>query len=269
MANPTGKFWGAELYIAKVFPLDSAGAYLTTPNGVLYEGLQFEGSRVFEITPAEARAIDNYGDGRLRDTLYLPPNTATKAELRVGYDHQDINAALQGVTKFTEGEKTIVPMGTNKQGSEPTVALMVVQMGHDDLKNKRYRFYMIPRAQCIPLGAGSMNENATELRYQISMSPSTVNLWNETLALGTHGCTEMAYADGMSQDRPNIVMWEGDGVYDAIITLPTDKPATNVTKMTVRNLTTGAAVVAGITKDTTSVTFITPPTYPVAVIYEY
>lgn len=266
--NASGISWGVDLYRAVVFPLDTSGLFPTTPDALVYEGLQFEGSRVFEITPAEAREITNYGDGRVRDSIYLPPNTSVKGELRVGYDHQDINAALTGVTKVITGEKSWLPMSTDKQGTEPVVSILLMQQAKDDAKLKAWRYYIVPRAQCIPLPA-SFNENATEMRYQITFNPSTVRLWNEALTTGVHGCTEMAFEDGMAADRPNIVMFEGDGVYDDTFLLPTNKPATDILKMTVHNLTTGVAVTSGITKSTVDIVFAAPPTYPFAVFYEY
>jgi hypothetical protein len=251
-----------------VFPLSSAGLFATTPDAVVYEGLNFEGSRVFEITPAEMREIINYGDGRVRDSIYLPPNVSVKGELRVGYEHQDINAALTGVSQIVTGEKTSVPMSTDQQGTEPIVSLLLMQQAKDENKLKRWRYYIVPRAQAFPMPS-SFNESATEIRYQITFNPSSVRLWNEALTVGSHGCTELAYESGMAEGRPNIVMFEGDGVYDVVFSLPTDKQATDTAKMTVHNLTTGVAVTTGITKAVGSVTFDAAPTYPFAVFYEY
>ncbi len=266
--TPSGVSWGVDLYRAVVFPINASGEFLTTPDGSFYEGLQFEGSRVFEVTPAESRPIDNYGDGRLRDTIYLPPNTSTKGELRVGYEHQLINAALTGVEQFIVGEKAFIPMSTDQQGNEPIVALLLTQMAHNLSKLKNWRSYIVPRAQCIPMPS-SFNENATEMRYQITMNPSTVTMWNEALNVSDHGCTESAYSPVLSEGRLNVGMWEGDGVYDNVITLPPNKPATAIGKITLHNLTTGVAVTTGITKTTTTITFDAPPSYPVFVMYEY
>lgn len=268
MPTPSGISWGVDLYRAVVFPLNADGTFMTEADGSTYEGLQFEGSRAFDVTPAEAREIVNYGDGRVKDTIYLAPNTAHKAELRVGYEHMSINAALQGVSTFEVGEKVFLPYGTDQQGNEPVVALLLSQMAHDDAKLKKWRNWIIPRAQCLPLPS-SFGDAATEQRYQITMNPSTVTMWNLPLTIVDHGCTESALISAMSEGRMNIIMWEGDGVYDNEITLPVNKPATAVGKMTLHNLTTGAAVSAGITKTTTNVTFASPPNYPVLVLYEY
>ena len=268
MADTSGISWGVDLYRAVVFPLSSAGLFATTQDAVVYEGLQFEASRAFALTPAESREIINYGDGRVRDSIFLPPNTTVKGELRVGYEHQAINAALSGVTKNTDAEKTWIPMSTEQQGNEPIVSLLLMQQAKDDGKLKRWRYYIVPRAQAIPMPS-SFDENATEIRYQITFNPSSVRLWNETLVLGTHGCTELAFESGMSQDRPNIVMFEGDGVYDVLFNLPTNKPATSTSKMAVFNMTTGLEVTTGITKAVASVTFDVAPAYPFAVFYEY
>jgi len=268
MAEPSGISWGVEVYRAIVYPLNADGSMQQSNDAQPYEGLQFEGSRVFEITPAEPRAVDNYGDGRLRDTIYLPPNTANKGVLRVGYDHQPINAALTGVNNVTTGDMKWTPMGTDKQGTEPVVALLLMQMGRDENKLKRWRWYMIPRAQCIPLPS-SFNENGTEMTYQITMSPSTVTIWNQALTLEIHNCLEHAYADGVSEYRPHVVAFEGDGAYDVVFNLPTSKPAFSTSKMKVFNYLTGVEVTTGITKTTTSVTFDVAPDYPFTVVYEF
>lgn len=268
MSNTSGISWGVDLYRAVVFPLNTDGTFPITPDGSVYEGLQFEGARVFEITPAEMREVINYGDGRVRDSIYLPPNTSVKGVLRVGYEHQTINAVLTNVSQIVTGERTSIPMSTDQQGNEPVVSLLLMQQAKDDSKLKRWRYYIVPRAQCIPMPS-SFSEAATEIQYQITFNPSSVRLWNEALTVLTHGCTEAAFESGMAEGRPNIVMFEGDGVYDLVFNLPTDKPATSTTKMTVHNLTTGAAVTSGITKAVGSVTFDAAPAYPFAVFYEY
>lgn len=260
--------WGVDLYRSVVFPLNADGTFQIPEGTDAYEGLQFEGSRSFNITPAEVRPIDNYGDGRLRDTIYLPPNTSTRGELLVGYEHQELNAALLGVEQFTEGGRTLLPMSTDKQGTEPIVALFLMQMAHDISKLKNWRFYQAPRAQCIPYPS-SFNDTATEMRYQVTFSPSDVTFWNDELNEEDHGCTEAAYFSGLCEDRPNIVMFQGDGLYDVVFNLPTNKPAVSTTKINVYNLETGAEVTVGFTKTTTDLTFDSAPDYQFLVSYEY
>lgn len=258
--------WGVDLYRAVIFPLTGTGLFQPVDENV-YEGLQFEGSRVFEITPAESREVVNYGDGRVRDTIYLPPNTATKGELRVGYEHQDLNAALTSVKTFTIGEGTFIPMSTDQQGTEPVVSMLLMQQAKDVNKNKFWRSYLIPRAQCIPMPP-SFNENATEIRYQITMNPSTVLPWNTALTEADHGCLEMAYASANTEGRPNIVSFLADGIAVAFL-FPASKQALAAGKIAVYNGTTGVEITAGITKATTGVTFGVAPVIGTILVFKY
>ncbi len=256
MANTSGIQWGVGLRRAVVFPLNSDGTLKATSTTV-YEGLEFSGPRAFDITYPDARLITNPGNDRVRDQMYLPPTDPVKCELRTGFDDQAINAALMGVSQFTVGESTLVPFGTDKQGSEADIALLLYQQAHDDSKLTRWRYVMIPRARAIPMPAG-MNDNALETRYSVSISPSTKHIWNVALQAGTEGCTEMALADGMAEGKPAIVAWKADGTA-TVFSFPTDKQAISTAKINLFDASTGAEVTVGITKATSGITYGVAP----------
>ncbi len=256
MTSTSGIQWGVGLRSAVVFPLNSDGTLKATSTTV-YEGLEFSGPRAFDVTYPDARLITNPGNDRIRDQMYLPPTDPVKCELRTGFDDQAINAALMGVTQFTVGESTIVPYGTDQQGSEADIALLLFQQAHDDNKLTRWRYFMIPRARAIPMPPG-MNDNALETRYSVSISPSTKHIWNVALSALTEGCTEMALADGMAEGKPAIVAWKTDGTATDFL-LPTDKPAISTSKMNLFDASTGAEVTAGITKTVTKFTYSVAP----------
>lgn len=267
MANTSGISWGVDLYRAVVFPLDTDGSLLATDTTV-YEGLQFEGSRSWKITPAESRSVENYGDGRLRDTIYMAPNAADKGELLVGYEHQEVIAALTNVNKTAVGESSIVHMGTDQQGNEPMVALLLAQLAHDVNKNKIWRYNMVPRANVGKPKTADFDENATANTFPFSMSPSTKEIWGHTLSIADEKCTESAYAIGTSEGRPNIVAWVGDGNEDEFL-LPVAKPSIATAKIAIFNWATGVEYTAGITKSLTGVVFDYPPSGLLCCKYEY
>jgi len=256
MAATNKVLWGVEVYRAVVFPLSSTGA-IQAPSTAVYEGLEIKGPRVFELTPAEPRLITHPGSMRIQDTIYLPPNEADRAELRVGYAQQDIIAALSATKVVTVAESTMVARSTDQQGSEPDVSLFVTQLAKDSNKLTRWHTYVIPRARAIPMDS-PMNEAALEQRYSITMSPSTVHLWNHALTVTDEGCTEAAYMDVMTEGKFNFVAWLADGVEDEFL-FPTSKQAIDVAKIALFDLTTGVEVTAGITKATTGITYAAPP----------
>lgn len=258
--------WGVEVYRAVVFPLNTDGTLQATSTAV-YEGLEIKGPRVFELTPAEPRLIVNPGSGRVMDTIYLPPTEASRAELRVGYDSQAINAALGGTKVITVAESTMVARATDMQGSEPDVAMFVTQLAKDSNKLSRWHSYIIPRAKAIPMDS-PMNESALEVRYMITMNPSTVHLWNHTFSIADEGCLEAAYLDVMTEGKLNIVAWLADGVEDEFL-FPTNKQANDVAKIALFNYNTGAEVTAGITKATTGITYAAAPANDTLLVAKY
>lgn len=256
MADTNGVVWGVEVYRAVIFPLNSDGSLQAVDENV-YEGLEIRGPRVFELTPAEPRLITNPGAGRVQDVIYLPPNEATRAELRVGYNQQLVKAALSGVKSLTVGESTMVMRGTDMQGSEPDVAMFVSQLAKDSNKLSRWHYYMIPRAKAIPMDS-PMNENALEDRYLITMSPATAHIWGKALTVSDEGCTEAAYADGMSEGKINVVAWLGDAA-TLEFNFPVGKDAIDVDKIALFDFAAGTAITSGITKALDGITFAVAP----------
>jgi hypothetical protein len=266
MANTSGVVWGVEVYRAVIFPLNSDGSPKLS-NTTVYEGLEIKGPRVFELTPAEPRVVNNPGAGRIQDTIYLPPNEATRAELRVGYNQQAVKAALSGVKNPAVGEATYVMRGTEQQGNEPDCSMFVFQMAKDGSKLSRWHFYMLPLCKAIPMDS-PMNENALEDRYLITMSPASKHIWGVPFTNAVEGCTEAAYGDGMSEGRPNIVMWKTDGAA-VDFSFPVDKPATNVSKIALFDWALGTEVTAGITKAVDKITYSVAPTTGKILVAKY
>ncbi len=268
MAATSGIQWGVGLRRAVVFPLNSDGTLKATDTDV-YEGLEFTGPRAFDVTYPDARLIANPGNDRVRDTIFLPATDPVKAELRVGYDDQDVLAALMNVKKFTIGESTMVPFGTDMQGYESDVALLLFQVAHDENKLTRYHYYMIPRARVIPMPP-AFNDNPTEVRFSVSMSPSTKHIWNVALTSLVEGCTEMAMADGMAEARPAIVAWKTDGAETDDL-VPLDKQAKSIAKINLFDATGGTEVTVGITKTTDKISYAVAPAADKILIarYEY
>jgi hypothetical protein len=266
MTVPSGQFWGVDSYLSRFFILNADGSLQAVDTNPL-EPTVIDGPRTFDLTPAESGLVVNIGNGRVRDTIYRSPREASRAELRVGYDQLDVIAALTGVKVYTIGEMKAIGRLTNRQGSEPDVAFLMTQRGHDENGLTRYKTYIIPKSKCPPSDA-SMNDNASEVRFPVTISNSKKEIWGESYNLTKHGFTDTGYLTFITNDVPHIVAWQGDGMEDTFL-LPTDKPATDVAAMTVWNWNTGLQYVTGITKAVNQVEFDYPSTDLLIAVYEY
>jgi len=267
MTTPSTQFWGGDVYLSTVFPLDSAGA-LQPPTDLVYEGLEVDGARTFDLTPAEGSYLVNVGNGRLRDTIYRAPREASRAELRVGYSQLDVIAALSGVKVYELAEAKLIGRLTNLQGSEPDIAAVLTQQGHDENGLTRYLSYIIPKGKCVPIDS-PFNENALEVRYTMTISNSKKEVWGEAYTVSRHGFTETGYLDMITEQKPKVVAWKGNG-YDENFAFPAGKLPTNTSKISVWNWTTGVEYTGGtINKLTTHIDFTSAPASGAIIIAKY
>lgn len=271
MTAPSTQFWGGDVYLSTVFPLNTDGSIKATSATTPYEGLEVDGARTFELTPAEGSYLVNIGNGRLRDTIYRAPREASRAELRVGYTQLDVIAALSGTKVYQVAEAQAVGRLTDMQGSEPDVALVLMQRGHDENGLTRYLQYLIPKGKCIPIDS-PMNDNPLEIRYTITISNSRNEIWGEAFSLSKHGFTENGYGQFISEGRTKIIGWLADGIEDTF-TFPASKLPIAAEKITVWNFG-GQAEYSGaeisIASDLTEFTLAYPPSEAVIIAkYEY
>jgi len=264
----TEEFWGVDSYNSFAFPLNSDGS-IKAVDDTVYEGLEIDGTRDFNLTPADGSVVVNIGNGRLRDTIYRAPRDASTAELLVGYTQQAVKAALSNVLTYTVGEMLGIARLTNQQGSEPDIAMMVTQRGHNQDGLTRFKTYFMPKSRVIPRDS-SMNDNASQESYQVTMSNTKKQIWGISFSVITHGITDATYEEYVSEKPVKIVGWVGDGIQDTF-SLPTAKPASSTAKLALYNFTTGVEYTSGVTKSVTDQVFDYPPADGVVIVavYEY
>jgi hypothetical protein len=231
MSTPSGKQLSVGLRRAVIFALDAEGFPLASGTQA-YEGIEVIGPKAFTLSVPDARRITHTGNDRVLAIDYLPPTEGVTGELRVAATDIPAKAVLTGVNVFTAGEASMLPWGTDQQGFETDVALLLFQQSLDAIsKSRRWKFYLIPKARTIPSPA-SMDENPAEDRYQVAPNPTAYHLWGTALADNTEGATEMALAEGMATNRPNVVAFLADGAETDFL-LPVNKPAVSIDKIAV------------------------------------
>jgi len=147
MSNATGKQFPVGMRYGSVFQLNS-DALPMAPSTAAYEGLQFKGSKAWELTIPTPRVIVHTGDDRVQATDQLPSLDAATGILRVSRYDMSINSMVMNVNSFFIGEAQALSWWTDQQGEEADVAL--------------FRF--------IPTRAGNIPANWTAL-IRLSVHP--------------------------------------------------------------------------------------------------
>lgn len=233
-----------DVYRVVLFALDTDGNIVSTDENAA-EGTEFIAPVSFELSLGTPRTIPVVAQGRVKNTFLLPSVDAKTGTLTCAYDSQTLLTMATGTLQRTLGELKIVGEGTDKEGQEPLVGLLLSQLQAQDEDGLTvWRNVVISRARLSALNP-AVNQEPLSRQYTIVASPSTKALWHETFTLANYGFTSAAQLGIHSENKLNIVGWTGDGVEDTF-NFPADKPAISNAKTTVFNFATGA-VVAGST----------------------
>ena len=273
MSATSGIQFSVGLRYASLFALNAAGrpAGTSASSGAAYSGLQIEGAKSYTLTTPEPRIINHTGDDRLLAKDTLPPLEGITGELKVSKNRYDVRALLTGVLENTVGEATTLTFSTDKQGYEPQVGLMLFQQSLDAntagslFGKRRWRSSWIPKAIAIPLQP-NMDENSSELTFKINAFVIRNHLWGTAFSALTDGCTEAQGIEMMTEGKPWLDAWVGDGS-TTVFTLT--KTAYAVGKISV--FKNGVLLSVGVTPTLTDVTITPAPLLgdDIDILYEW
>jgi len=267
MANSNANGYGVGVRRAEYILLDSETGFPDVSSAALVYPTDIGGGRNFSISPGEPNLIYHSDGDRVRATDSLAPTDGFSGTLTVGKQNLAVRAALTGVSERTLGEGKWMQWGTDKQGEEPRVGLLLAQQFVDlDTGQRNWRHYVVPSAQCIP-APSVMDENGTETTFSVNATPVTRSLWYETLTVVNDGATESSVAENIGVGKLQMCFAQGDGSTTAF-TFDTDLPATAVEKISV--FVDGTEVTTGTTEAVTGVTWDTAPASGelIAIVYE-
>ncbi len=267
MTTASGKQLPMGFRFGYIFELNANGRPKAT--GVTaYEGIPFQGAQAFTLNFPESQRITHYGEDRPLASAFLPSKDPVTGELRSAVDNLDLDAVLSGNKKFEVGEAAMLAAQTDNQGNEPVVGGLFYQKSLDlSTKRARWRSFLLPSiiVQPIPSGFAEGSESA---RYPIICNPSSAHLWGTPMTLNIEGALEAAVFRGMTEGKPKLVAFLGDGT-TTVFPLPTSAPALSTDKIVV--VKNGTEVTSGITLATTGVTFAVAPALndDIDVFYEH
>jgi len=256
MAAPTERTLNYGLRYASVFELNTSG----TPKAVgttAYEGLQFQGSTAFELNVPDARKLTGLGEDGITQVVFLPPTDGADGKLNVEAADPALAALLDGTKVASVGEMSIVGIGTDRQGFEPQVGLMLYQASRGLLTGAVYwHHFFVPSAQVVRK-SGGMNADKAVTVYQIAPNRVSKHLWGVGFLNAVEGYLSGQVIEAWSNYPMRVAAFVADGTA-VDFSFPVNTPAVQTTGIKV--FENDVEVTTGITKTTTKVTYTTAPT---------
>lgn len=256
MTAPTEKTLNVGLRFACLFELNASNLPKAASTAA-YEGLQFKGSTAFELNFPDARKLTGLGEDGITQVVYLPPQEGADGRLNVEGSDPAIIALLDNIVARTVGEMTALGAGTDRQGFEPSVGMLLYQMAVGLVTGKQYwHAYVLPSARVIQKPNAMQGEkNATT--YQVAPNRVTKHIWGETFSIAADGFLAAQMVRLWSNYPPRITAFLADGTATEF-NFPTNYPAVSTDGIKVWK--NGVEVTSGLTKALTKITFSVAPT---------
>lgn len=253
MSAPTEKTLNYGLRYASILALNANGSPAATDE-TYYEGIQVQGSTAFELNVPDSRKLTGLGEDGVTQVVYLPPSEAIDGKLNVEATDMTLMALLDSIKVRTEGEASLMGIGTNKQGFEPQVGMLLYQAARGLTTGAVYwHSYIIPSAQVIRKPHGMTADKGMTV-YQIAPNRTTKHLWEQNFTEATDGFLAGQIIEAWSNNPLRITSFLADGIED-VFTFPANYPTVNTASIKV--YVDGAT--AAVTAATTGVTFAVAP----------
>ncbi len=266
MSAPSNKRSGVGFRNCVVFPLNAANLPAATGT-TAYEGFQAAGAKTLTINDPAYRVITHIGDDRAMQIDQLPATNGATAQLHLGRLDDDLEAAFSGLKAFVVGEMNMLLAGvTSQSGFEPTVGLLGYQQALDENGNRVWHSVMFPRCTVAKHESGFLDQPEDRL-YDVVPALATAHIWGTAFATATEGAIQAQIVRAISQYKPALVAFLGDGATTDFL-FPASRQAAATGKIKVWK--NGTVVSAGLTLLTSKVTFSVAPALNdlVVVLYE-
>ena len=195
MSITTGKSFGLGAARAFLMELNASGS----PKGVSttpYIGTEVVGIQDLTLTIPDAQKKTHLGNNQPLQVDFLPPTEAISASIKVSEMDQALYAIVTGTKKASYADATVIGLGTNMQGFEPQVAMMVMQQALDETGTRNWITAIFPKCVIYP-HQGNMDANPSVHSYNIAPAFVSRHLWGIAYTAATEGYT-----------RSQVSMWQ-------------------------------------------------------------
>ncbi len=205
---------------------------------VVEEGVTVSGAVSFTLEDPEPQQIVHRGDDVVFALATLPQTDPISGELTVSKVNDVLDAVLTDDIAVTVGEAVFFGFGTSNRGNENQVTLLAYQQTQDTdpasatFGAPRWHFQILPKTYVIPRESGQEQDTPTQRTYTIRPQFSTTYPWGLAFSTGVEGFCRAQGLRGISEYRPKIVAYQGDGT-TGVFALPTASPAASTAKIKV------------------------------------
>lgn len=203
-----------------------------------YEGVTVSGAVSETLEDPEPQQIVHRGDDGVFALAVLPPSEPIAGELTVSKVNDVVDAILTDTIAVTVGETVFFGVGTSNRGDENLVAVLAYQQTQDTDPSSatfgapRWHSHLYPKTYLIPRESGMEQDTPTQRSYSIKPQFSTTYPWGLEFSTAVEGFCRAQLLRGISEYRPKIVAYAGDGS-TKVFALPTASPAASTAKIKV------------------------------------
>jgi len=224
MTAPTKKVFAVGLNAAWIYALNSSGLPAATSETV-YNGLSVGGPVVFSYEPSEPTSIAHPGNNTVLQRDVLPSQDTASGTLEVSRSDFDTLATLLNVNVRVFGDVNSLAWGSNQQGTEPTVALVVYAQAKDNAGSRVWSTYVMPKCTLIPRPKG-MSRDQQNMSYFVQPQSASKHLTGLALTTVDDGATQAEVIEYQSNYRLGFAAWQATGA-DTEFSFDVDRPFSN------------------------------------------
>jgi hypothetical protein len=215
---------------------------------VPYYGAYFSGAKVLTINDPVPRVIPHIGDDGVFSLQVLPALEPANGELHVEKTNDRVDAMVGAVKDFVVGEMNLVGVATNKRGFENQVGALAYSFGQDTDPDSAlfgatvWDFRIFPKATVFSRDTG-YGQEANERLYSFTPSFCTAHIWGSAFTLAVEGMIRAQFLRGVSQYKPVLVSFLGDG---STLAFPFDSARAPVSANKITVWKNGSILTSGI-----------------------
>ena len=181
-----------------------------------YYGIKWSGAKVLTINDPTPRVMAHVGDDGVICLQVLPALEPANGELRLDKTNDIVDAISANIKKFTVAEANILGSITGQRGFENQVGALAYAFAQDtdpdssQFGSSVWDFRIFPKATVFVRDTGYTQE-VNERTYSFTPAYCVQHIWGKTFTTAVEGFTRAQIVRGVSQYKPVLVSFLGDG----------------------------------------------------------